>query len=118
MRCVRILRVVADYCRLSFLHIIEKRHRFEILKRMICIMCIVSMTVVSVPFSLLAEAELGQDIEMEQITLYPNGEDNAQIIRLRGTIPQGAIAEAVDVTKNYDALAAYDISISLDDEEI
>ncbi len=117
MRCAGILRVVADYCRLSFLHIIEKRHRLEILKRMICIICIVSISVVSVPFSLLAEAELGQDIEMEQITLYPNGEENPQLIRLRGTIPQGAIAEAVDVTKNYDALAAYDISISLDDEE-
>jgi len=48
----------------------------------------------------------------QSFELYPNGEDADQLITLEGLMPEGASAEAIDVSDDYAGIAAYDISIT------
>ena len=49
--------------------------------------------------------------------LYPNGEQAEQFVSLDGLMPEGAVAQAVDVSDDYSGAAAYDITISTGMEE-
>ncbi|MBR2086695.1 MAG: hypothetical protein IJ906_06095 [Oscillospiraceae bacterium] len=51
------------------------------------------------------------DLTYQSIELYPNGEDAEQIVTLDGMMPDGAKAKAVDVSVDYEGMAAYDITI-------
>lgn len=51
------------------------------------------------------------DLTHQSIELYPNGEDAEQIVTLDGMMPEGAEAEAVDVSEDYEGIAAYNITI-------
>lgn len=53
----------------------------------------------------------------QNIALYPNGEEAKQVITLNGLMPEGATAEAVDVSEFHEGVAAYDITISSGEEE-
>ena len=59
------------------------------------------------------ETELCQ----QSFELYPNGEDAGQVITLEGEMPEGAEAEAIDVSEEHDGIAAYDITITDGGEE-
>ncbi len=48
----------------------------------------------------------------QSMELYPNGENSEQVITLDGMMPDGAEAEAVDVSEEHDGIAAYDITIT------
>ena len=48
----------------------------------------------------------------QNIELYPNGENAEQIVTLDGLMPEGATAEAVDVSAEHEGIAAYDITIT------
>nr|WP_296691425.1 SpaA isopeptide-forming pilin-related protein [Ruminococcus sp.] len=52
------------------------------------------------------------DLSYQSIELYPNGKEAEQIITLDGMMPEGAEAEAVDVSDEHDGIAAYDITIT------
>lgn len=53
----------------------------------------------------------------QSFELYPSGEQTQKLVKLDGMMPQGATAEAVDVSGDHDAIAAYDITITKDREE-
>ena len=53
----------------------------------------------------------------QSISLYPNGEDAEQIITLNGLMPEGATAEAVDVSELHEGVSAYDITITSGEQE-
>ena len=59
------------------------------------------------------ENELCQQV----IELYPNGEETGQIITLDGLMPQGASAEAIDVSDEHEGIVAFDITITDGDSE-
>lgn len=70
------------------------------------------MTVSNVmPMTPVIAENSGADLTYQSIELYPNGEDAEQIVTLDGMMPDGAKAEAVDVSEDYDGAAAYDITI-------
>lgn len=88
-----------------------------IAKRILCL--ITSLVVVfSVVFSSVAvfskETDDNQEDDLcyQSIDLYPNGEDSEEVVTLDGDMPEGATAEAVDVTDKcvdgslYDDLSA------------
>lgn len=52
------------------------------------------------------------ELTYQSIELHPNGEEAEQIITLDGMLPEGAEAEAVDVSEEHDGIAAYDITIT------
>ena len=57
-------------------------------------------------------AELDDELTYQSMELYPNGESSEQVITLDGMMPDGAEAEAVDVSGEHDGIAAYDITIT------
>ena len=57
------------------------------------------------------------DLSHQSIELYPNGEEAEQMVSLEGMMPEGATAEAVDVSEDYDGIVAYDISISTGEDD-
>ena len=59
-----------------------------------------------------AEAEAETELCRQSIELHPNGEESEQVITLEGMMPEGAEAEAVDVTDEYPGIAAYDITVT------
>ena len=65
----------------------------------------------------MTEATEERVLTQQSIELYPNGEVAEQIITLDGMMPEGAEAEAVDVSEDYEGVAAYDISISSEGED-
>lgn len=52
------------------------------------------------------------ELTYQSIELHPNGEEAEQIITLDGMLPEGAEAEAVNVSEEHDGIAAYDITIT------
>ena len=58
-----------------------------------------------------------EDLSQQSIELYPNGEEAEQVVSLEGLMPEGATAEAVDVSDEHDGVAAYDITITAGEEE-
>ena len=52
------------------------------------------------------------ELTYQSIELHPNGEEAEQVITLDGMMPEGAEAEAVDVSGEHDGIAAYDITIT------
>lgn len=52
------------------------------------------------------------ELTYQSIELHPNGEEAEQIITLDGMMPEGAEAEAVDVSDEHEGIAAYDITIT------
>ena len=62
-------------------------------------------------------SESGHKLCNQSFELYPNGEEAEQIVTLKGIMPDGAEAEAVDVSEDYDGIAAYDITIKDGDNE-
>ena len=61
--------------------------------------------------------EENQELSRQSFELYPNGEDADQMIALEGMMPEGASASAVDVSEEYDGIAAYDITITDGEED-
>ncbi len=57
------------------------------------------------------------DYRQQNFEIHPNSNNSDQLITLDGLMPEGAKAEAVDVTDEYDGIAAYDITITAGDEE-
>ena len=53
----------------------------------------------------------------QSFELYPNSEDAGQVITLEGEMPEYVKAEAIDVSEEYDGIAAYDITITDGGEE-
>lgn len=64
-----------------------------------------------------AESESNKDLNYQSFELYPNGEDAEQVITLDGMMPDGAEADAIDVSDDYDGLVAYDITITAGNSE-
>lgn len=64
-----------------------------------------------------SESEASSDLSYQSFELYPNGEEAEQVITLGGMMPDGAEAEAVDVSDEYEGIAAYDITITDGDNE-
>lgn len=64
------------------------------------------------PIELEDEPESTTELTYQSIELYPNGEEAEQVVTLDGMMPEGAEAVAVDVSADYEGVAAYDISIS------
>ncbi len=62
-------------------------------------------------------SEPEETLTEQSIALYPNGEDAEQIITLNGLMPEGATAEAVDVSEFHEGVSAYDITISSGEQE-
>lgn len=62
-------------------------------------------------------AEAEEVLTEQSIALYPNGEDADQVITLNGMMPEGATAEAVDVSEQYEGVSAYDITITNGEQE-
>ena len=71
----------------------------------------------SVNISDTSESETSSDLSYQSFELYPNGEEAEQVITLGGMMPDGAEAEAVDVSDEYEGIAAYDITITDGDSE-
>lgn len=69
------------------------------------------------PISSYAETQLTETAADENglchqsLEIYPNGEEAEQVITLEGLMPEGAAAEAQDVSAEHDCIAAYDITI-------
>ena len=51
--------------------------------------------------------EQAEVLTEQSISLYPNGEAAEQVITLNGMMPEGATAEAVDVSEFHEGAAAY-----------
>lgn len=60
------------------------------------------------PYGVAADTELCQ----KSLEVYPNGDYTVETVKLEGMMPANATAEAVDVTEEYDGVAAYDITIT------
>ena len=52
------------------------------------------------------------DYSRQSFELYPNDDEPEQVITLEGSMPEGVEAEAVDVSEEHDAIAAYDITLT------
>ena len=52
------------------------------------------------------------ELMYQSIELYPNGDSSEQSITLEGMMPEGAEADAVDVSEAHEGIAAYDITIT------
>lgn len=52
------------------------------------------------------------ELMFQSIELYPNGDGSEQSITLEGMMPEGAEADAVDVSEAHEGIAAYDITIT------
>ena len=63
------------------------------------------------------QADNNDTLRQQSFELHPNSENSGQIIKLNGLMPEGAEAEAVDVSDDYDGIAAYDITITDDGDE-
>ncbi|MBR4586986.1 MAG: hypothetical protein IKO30_01570 [Lachnospiraceae bacterium] len=53
-----------------------------------------------------------KEMTYQSFELYPNGEEADQVITLDGLMPNGAAVDAVDVSSDYEGIAAYDITIT------
>lgn len=58
-----------------------------------------------------ASADVTDKLSSQNIMLYPDSSDKEKTVSLQGMMPQGASAEAVDVTDEHSGIAAYDITI-------
>jgi hypothetical protein len=56
-------------------------------------------------------------LQHQSFELHPKGEGSGQTVKLDGMMPQGAKAEAVDVSDEHSGIAAYYITISKDETE-
>lgn len=102
-------------------------------KRFVSVICAAAMLFSSIGNSLFSVKAIADDSAIEQassideivpvtesepelchqsIDLYPNGEDAEQVIMLDGLMPEGATAEAKDVSDEHEGCAAYDITIN------
>lgn len=57
------------------------------------------------------------ELTYQSIELHPNGDEAEQTITLDGMMPEGAAAEAVDVSEEHDGIVAYDITITEGENE-
>jgi len=64
-----------------------------------------------------SQTEPEEVLTEQSISLYPNGEEAEQIITLNGLMPEGATAEAVDVSELHEGVSAYDITISSGEQD-
>ena len=58
-----------------------------------------------------ASADVSNNLRSQNIMLYPDSSDKEKSVSLQGMMPRGASAEALDVTDEHSAIAAYDITI-------
>ena len=86
---------------------------FDIItKRIISFMTAAVMATSNVmPLTSIVEEENEPDLTYQSMELYPNGEEAEQIVTLDGMMPEGAEAEAIDVSADHEGIAAYDITI-------
>ena len=103
----------AEVCLLSFF-----RRAMTLSKRVICTLCAAAILFSTLPLSVAAADDQGQDLREMSIELTPNDADPDVTITLNGMMPRNAAAEATDVTADMEdpadetsVLAAYDISI-------
>ena len=64
-----------------------------------------------------AATDPDKDLCCQSFALHPNGENAEQTVSLEGLMPEGASAEAVDVSDNYPGVVAYDITITNGNDE-
>ena len=88
-------------------------------KRVICTLCAAAILFSTLPLSVAAADDQGQDLREMSIELTPNDADPDVSITLNGMMPENAAAEATNVTGNMETpdenssvIAAYDISIN------
>ncbi|MDO4863738.1 MAG: SpaA isopeptide-forming pilin-related protein [Ruminococcus sp.] len=74
-------------------------------------------TSVSAENGAVTESADDRELSYQSIELYPSGEEAEQVITLEGYMPEGAEAEAVDVSDERGALAAFDITIRDGEDE-
>lgn len=58
------------------------------------------------------ETNENNELCQQSFELHPDSGNDEQLIRLDGLMPEGAEAEAIDVSDDYDGIAAYDITIT------
>lgn len=58
------------------------------------------------------ETNENNELCQQSFELHPDSGSDEQLIRLDGLMPEGAEAEAIDVSDDYDGIAAYDITIT------
>lgn len=97
-------------------------------KRIVSFMAAAVMAVTNTmpiaPISVLSDDVLTTDVEtqdseltMQTLEVSPDEENSEKIITLEGLMPEGAEAQAVDLSEERDCVAAYDITITNGDEE-
>ena len=96
----------------------------RILSSFIAVVVLVGIVLPSLPNYVQADEP---QLCSRSIKLYPDVNDSSKAVSLKGLMPQGATAEAVDVTQVYDSVAAdssaenvvaaYDITIKKDSDE-
>lgn len=70
-----------------------------------------SVYAVEITTELTAAASDNTDLTYQSIELYPDEQTDEKVITLDGMMPEGAEAQAVDVSEDYEGVAAYDITI-------
>ncbi len=58
------------------------------------------------------ETNENNELCQQSFELHPDSGSDEQLIRLDGLMPEGAEAEAIDVSDDYDGITAYDITIT------
>ena len=84
----------------------------KIIKRWFSGFAAAVLTVSNIAPAVPTSAEDTPELCYQNIELYPNGEDAEQVVTLDGLMPEGAEAEAVDVSDEHEGIAAYDITIT------
>ena len=84
----------------------------KIIKRWFSGFAAAVLTVSNIAPAVPTRAEDTPELCYQNIELYPNGEDAEQVVTLDGLMPEGAEAEAVDVSDEHEGIAAYDITIT------
>ncbi len=72
-------------------------------------------SVISSPIYTAAENTPDQvdgELCLQSFELYPNGVDAEEVVTLEGLMPEGASAEAIDVSAEHGGIVAYDITIT------
>ena len=101
------------------------RMKIDLRNRLVSAVCAAAMlfsavgntffrNVYAVDSQMTAVTETNENNELcqQSFELHPDSGSDEQLIRLDGLMPEGAEAEAIDVSDDYDGIAAYDITIT------
>ncbi len=101
------------------------RMKIDLRNRLVSAVCAAAMlfsavgntffrNVYAVDSQMTAVTETNENNELcqQSFELHPDSGSDEQLIRLDGLMPEGAEAEAIDVSDDYDGITAYDITIT------